>query len=214
MARGDRHGLALLGGDGPLAWVLRGPHYNSFALLQIAPSESHIAFELAGSRADLIPNLFDIYKDTQSQLLKSRFVLAAALRKPEIAALPSVKKHEPDAIGWLSSELHVGFPGKAEIMEVSFTATDPQEAATLVNGVIKAYQTEVVDAERRRAHHAHGPTGPNLFLEERGIAAQANELKQTADQLGTQDEATLSLKQQYIIQQIADYSRELRQSAV
>ena len=148
MARGDRHGLALLGGDGAARLVLRGPHYNSFALLQIAPSESHIAFELAGSRADLIPNLFDIYKDTQSQLLKSRFVLAAALRKPEIAALPSVKKHEPDAIGWLSSELHVGFPGKAEIMEVSFTATDPQEAATLVNGVIKAYQTEVVDAER------------------------------------------------------------------
>ena len=29
--------------------------------------------------------------------------------------------------------------------------------------------------------------------------------------MGTQDEATLSLKQQYIIQQIADYSRELRQ---
>ena len=132
----------------PLAWYLRGPHYEAYAVLQIQPTDPRNAFDLGGPGANLVPNLFDIYKDTQSQFVTSRFVLISALRKPEIAALPSVKKHEPDTAGWLSKELKVLFPNKAEIMTVGFAGNDPDEAAALVNAVVKAYLSEVVEKER------------------------------------------------------------------
>ena len=35
---------------------------------------------------------FDIYKNTQQQLVTSRFVLMAALRKPEVAKLSAVQE--------------------------------------------------------------------------------------------------------------------------
>jgi hypothetical protein len=85
-------------------------------------------------------------------LLTSRPVLMAALRKPEVAKLPSIQNETQsgDAIKWLEGIVKVEFPGKAEIISVSCTTDDPAEAVTLTNAVVDAYMTEIVNAERER----------------------------------------------------------------
>lgn len=117
--------------------------YTAWATLRVAAEPNP-----TGSPTVTDRDRFEIYRNTQQQFLLNRFVLLAALRKPEVAELPSVKANEGgDPARWLQHRLHVSFPGKAEIMEVSLSSDDPQEAATLVNAVVDAYFEAVVNAE-------------------------------------------------------------------
>jgi uncharacterized protein involved in exopolysaccharide biosynthesis len=95
---------------------------------------------------------FAAYKEKQRELLTSRLVLLLALRKPEVAKLPSVQTEtkDGDPIRWLADVVAVNFPGNAEIMSVSCTTNDPHEAVVLTNAVVDAYTTEIVDADRKR----------------------------------------------------------------
>jgi hypothetical protein len=89
---------------------------------------------------------FQAYKKTQRLLLKSRFVLMAAIRKPEVAKLQTVQsQHDPAR--WLGGIIKVEFPDDAQVMSVSCTGKDPKEVQTLTKAVVDAYLTEIVAAE-------------------------------------------------------------------
>ena len=137
---------------GPAVWFAVGPKYYASSFLRISMQEQ---FLVPGQRDMLMVtdrDRFEIYKNTQAQLVVSRFVLTAALRKPEVAKLASVQAEQRsgDPITWLLKKMGVGFPGKAEIMEVSISREDPNEAAILVSSVVNSYLTEVVNAEREQ----------------------------------------------------------------
>ena len=75
----------------------------------------------------------------------------AALRKPEVARIPVIQERRTRRSGRMAHEAHVGFfPGKAEVMAVSITRDDPDEAQDLVKAVVDSYLTEVVNAESER----------------------------------------------------------------
>ena len=122
--------------------------YVASTFLRVAMQEKPIAFPTENQMVDR--DRFEIYKSTQQQLVMSRFVLMAALRRPEVAKLPSVQEAQKngDAVNWLMRRLSVSFPGKAEIMEVSVCGNDPQEAMILDRAVVDAYMKEVVESER------------------------------------------------------------------
>jgi capsular exopolysaccharide synthesis family protein len=196
----------------PAAWVLRGAQYMAYAQLRVGVQENQLVFRTAGDQVEVGQNYFDIYKATQAQLLKSRFVLSAALRKPEIAGLPSVKRNEPDAIGWLADVLRVGFPEKgSEIMQVSLNGADPQEITALVNAVVDAYRNEVVDVERNQRVLRKNELDRLCAEKESEVRTKRNDLKQLAEQLGTQDSETLTLKQKVAIEQFAEYRKQQMQ---
>ena len=167
-----------------------------------------MVYEMADAKNDS-GSLFDIYKSTQSQQIKSRHVLQAALRDREIASLPSVKQHEPDAPGWLAGEISVSFPERGEIMQVGLVGQDPNEIAKLVNAVVAAYMREVVDVERNQRVLHRNELDKLCADKETEVRNKRNDMKQLADQLGTQDSETLSLKQQVAVQQYAEYQRQL-----
>jgi hypothetical protein len=95
---------------------------------------------------------YRMYRRTQRLLLKSDFVLKAALAKPEVAKLPSVRREmkEADPVRWLGGIIAVEFPDDAQLMSVSCTRKDPKEAKILTKAVVDAYMTEVVNAEMDR----------------------------------------------------------------
>lgn len=98
------------------------------------------------------PKEYEIFQQTQLTLMKSHFVLNAALNRKEISQLDAVQKEEPDALAWLSEELRVSFPGEGEILEVRFDGSeDPEEIKKLVDAVIDSYQNEVLYKERARS---------------------------------------------------------------
>ena len=126
---------------------LPGAKYTATSWLRVARQQPHLLYKPAPPDSD---KEFDTYRRTQQILAKSRFVLLAALRKPEVAKLPSIqeKQRQGDPVRWLGELVKVEYPGDAEIMSVSVTTGDPREAATLAAAVVDAYLTEIVNAER------------------------------------------------------------------
>lgn len=181
------------------------PKYAASALLRVSAQERPLVFQTMDRD---LPGDFDVYKRTQQQLLKSRFVLAAALRQPKIAQLRIIRS-QADPIAWLGSKLQVDFPGDAEILEVSLAGDDPESLAALVNAVVEAYLKQVADGQRRRRTGRLNELDRVFAEKERGIRSKRDALKQLAEQLGSSDTDALGLKQQVALQEYAESRREL-----
>ena len=140
-------GMALLSGSGNRGL---GGTYTAKAYLRIQAQESFILAPLESKYSE---KEFQAYRETQRQLVKSRFVLLAALRKRDVAKLPSVQQVDKngDAVRWLEKSVNVDFPSDAEVMSVGRYAKRSQGGRPiLTNAVVEAYLTDVVDAERNR----------------------------------------------------------------
>ena len=151
---------------------------------------------------------FEIYKATQRQLVKTPFVSIAALRKPKVAGLRMVQR-QADPVAWLARELHVSFPGHAEIMEISLSGHDPVEVALLVNAVVDAYQDEVVNFERSERKLRLSELDRVHADKEDQVRNRRTEFKQLAERLGTGDSKALELKQEIALKQFSAYREEL-----
>ena len=128
---------------------LAGKKYTATASLLIERRQPHI---LRGAAEKDDPGEFECFRATQMQLLKSPFVLMAALREPKVKYLPGVVREDGRhrVLAWLGKAICVGCPERtAGVVTVSFTDSDPQEAAALVNAVVNAYLNEVVNYDRQ-----------------------------------------------------------------
>lgn len=183
--------------------------YTASVLLRVAMQERPIMGAAGTTETDR--DRFDIYKNTQRQLLMSRFVLSAALRKKEVAGLPSVKKEQAsgDAAAWLAAHLFVDFPGNAEVMEVAVNENDPKEAAILVNAVVDAYLTEVVNTERDMKRQRLSELDRAFVEKETEVRAKRSDLKQLAEQLGTSDSDAISMKQKLALEELTSSRQEV-----
>ena len=205
-------GLICASVPGLAVWLLIQPKYRAVAQLRLLPSPTRVVFPTADSQSESgLQNAFDVYKRTQLDIIKSRFVMMAALRNPKVKGSPSIQREDQqhNALSWLTEQVNVGFERESEIMQVSITLPNPDEAANLVNAVVQAYFDEVVVRERseRRGHLSELQ---QIYAEKENISrTKRTELKQLAEQLGTTDNEALSLRQQIAIQQYAEYRKEL-----
>lgn len=116
------------------------------ALFQVSSQRPQIVFDVNTNEA----KDFSILQRTQVALLKSWFVLNAAIRDPGISSL-SILAGEPDQVQWLTNELDVGFLQNSEILRISISGDGPQDdLKLLVDAVAKAYEKEVVYNEKQR----------------------------------------------------------------
>jgi uncharacterized protein involved in exopolysaccharide biosynthesis len=154
---------------------------------------------------------FEIYKATQKQLLLSRFVLVAALRNPQVAKLHSIRHEQEtgDPIRWLKRRLRVSFPDNAEIMEVSLTDNDPDEATLLVREVVQAYLNEIVNAETDKKRMRLAEIDRAVAEKEQEVRSSREALKKLAAELGTSTTETLTLKQKLALEELSSYRQEL-----
>lgn len=113
-------GLAIgLGATVAAFFLVPPPKYTVKALIHVASAPARIIFTTSESVPD-----YRSYQKTQATLAKSRKVLTAALRQPEVAGLPAIPA-EGDPASWLDRELKVDFPGGAEIMTITMTGPTP-----------------------------------------------------------------------------------------
>ncbi|NLY01572.1 MAG: AAA family ATPase [Rhodopirellula sp.] len=197
-------GILCGGAAATAVWRLRGPGYTARALLRVATSEQQLVFDTA-ERASA--ETFMIYKSTQQQLIRSDFVLLAALRNREVAALPVVQA-QSDPVAWLANQLEVEFPGDAEVMQIELTGDDPEAAAALVTAVVDAYMNEVVNVERDDRRSRLDELDRIYADKEVEMRNKRIDLKHLAEQLGSGDTEALSVKQQITLQQFAELRRE------
>ncbi len=126
-------------------WVLFPESSSATALFEVSNKQDTI-FDISRQNEQN----FEILKKTQLALLKSNFVLTAAIRPPSIASLSALAGHA-DPVEWLQENLEVDFPQNGEILQIRLSGDElPDELVQLVDAVAKAYKEEVVNTLRQR----------------------------------------------------------------
>ena len=90
---------------------------------------------------------------TQVAIVRSRFVLNAALRDPKVSALKVIREQE-DPLEYLSRHIRADFSYAPEIMCISMSGDEPGAIRVILDAVRAAYLNEVVNKEKtaRKAH--------------------------------------------------------------
>ncbi|MGD0516260.1 MAG: hypothetical protein ABSA26_01885 [Thermoguttaceae bacterium] len=152
-----------------------------------------------------------MFKNTQMQYFNSHFVLSAALNKPEgnpISRLPILQKQD-DPVAWLKRHLSVSSPDHSQVIEISLSADEPDEAADIVTAVVDAYKSEVIDVEMDRRRQRVNELDRLYTDKDLEVRNKRNDLKQLAEQLGTAETENLNLKQKLTLEELAAYRQEL-----
>ena len=181
------------------------PKYTVKAMIHVASSPARIIFQTSESVPD-----YRSYQRTQATLAKSRKVLTAALRHPEVAGLRSIPI-EGDGASWLDRELKVDFPGGAEIMTVTMTGADAKDATILVNAVCDAYLKQIVEEERRdRVTRYDGlKTLFNKFQDE--LREKRKTYRVSVEDIGVTDKLSVAARQQTATRNLGQLQVELSQ---
>ncbi len=191
-------------------WLFQQPQYAAVAVMRISANPDVIMFDTQAKMGMGGRDLFEIYKGTQQQLVKSRPVIEEALRKPEISHL-SCLQGEADKVGWLISEVNVTFPQKeSELMQVSLVGANKEEITILVNAVVEAYMSKIVDREQRERAERYDKLETlrgDKETEERNLMTNLKQLAESAG--GTEDKEALSIRNQIAVQRYGEFQREL-----
>ncbi|QEH37858.1 Tyrosine-protein kinase ptk [Aquisphaera giovannonii] len=149
------------------------------------------------------------YQETQVILARSRAVIEAALKAPEMTSIPLLKA-EPDPIAWLADQIKVDFPRGSEILTISLSAScDPEDVARMVNCVTDAYLTEIVEKERLE-RVARFDRLKSLFSDyQKQLAEKRREFKTMAGSVGTSDKQAAAVRQQMMAEQLGMARQEL-----
>ena len=190
------------------AWNYLPRVYTATATLRLAANEAAPLLETA-DRPNAIP--FDLYKRTQQELLRSRFVVTRALRSDLRCTACRCLKDVPHPAEWLEKNLGVTFPNDSEVMNVSLSATKPEGLHHLVNGVVTAYFEEFAFAERK----LHLERLDNLELAyrkaESELRSKRTELKQLVERVGAGESTGLTPMQQNSLRQLAAFQQKSTQ---
>lgn len=183
-------------------WKAIPSTYTSFAMLRIASTEPRLVFDTAERKSD-----FDTYRQTQAAMITSRFVLNAALRKPGVSDLETIRQ-QAYPIAWLETQLEVGTNRSPEILRISMKGERPDDIAAIVNAVKDAYLEEVVHAERKD-RLARLSDLERIFSEtDEKVRLKQERVEKLAKQLGTGDSKALTIKQQMALEYFAQLQRE------
>jgi capsular exopolysaccharide synthesis family protein len=164
---------------------------------------------------------FQIYQRTQLALVKSRLVLVAALRQPEVRQLSLIRELEkrgPDeALDWLERGLKVDFSVGPEILQIALEGEKSEELKALVSAVEDAYLEEIVKKDRRDAEKRLVEMAKWAQKYDEDVKRKRKWLADISKPLGTNDPATMAeirkLNQQYLNRtemELIDVRSELR----
>jgi hypothetical protein len=178
-----------------------------FALIHVAPLPPTV---MGGGQPKMDREEFVTFLRTQEALLQTRVVLKAALARPEVAKLPTVKQQKAPLL-WLEEKVLVQADPKTGILRVAVADGKPDEQVALVNAVVEVYLNEFVNRE----HDQRLARIDQLKELHAKFDAQLREkrihLRQMAENLGSKDARALGLKHQLALQHIQALQQELLQ---
>ncbi|WP_165066818.1 polysaccharide biosynthesis tyrosine autokinase [Paludisphaera rhizosphaerae] len=197
-------GVLLANAAGFSVWYAIPPaKYTARALLHVSTYQPKVIFDTAERRAE-----YHTYQRSQVTLIKSRRVLGAALSTPSVAELETVRETY-DPIEWLEGELAVEFAGGSEFLQISLSGKRPKDLATLVNSVTEAYLRTVETAERTGRSERLDSLKKLYDSYMQSLEKKRRRIRALAEEVGSNDQETLALKQQYNLEMVASARRDL-----
>jgi len=122
-------------------WILMPRGYEAVAWLRVRDKGGMLSRGRDNAE-------YESYKKTQLQLMKSPYVLQAALRKPGIEDLETLRESGSDPIGWLSRGLMVTASPESEVVQVRLRGKNAEDVAKILNAVTTSFLEDVVNKER------------------------------------------------------------------
>ena len=183
-------------------WYLIPPSsYSAQAVLIVSSTPPRLLFGTAETWSQH-------YYQNQLALIRSRMVLNAALRQPDVAALARVRQ-QVDPVDWLSKQVQPRFEG--ELFRIGVSGDDPRELAILANAVTDAYLQEIVDAERTERLGRFNKLKEIYAKYQDTLQDKRETLRRLAETAGSTDKDTLAFKHQFAIERHGAAQRELMQ---
>lgn len=177
--------------------------YTTRSALKVSMHRPRVMFETQEQMTD-----YRTFQNTQTQMIKSSYVLSPALQNPKVAELPVVVK-QVDPTEWLESQIQVGFAGGAEILSVSMSSANPDELVPIVNAVVESYLQTVVQnehlarisrLEQLKALYAR-------FQEE--LKTKRGSVRELSNKVGSVDRMTLVMIQGFQLEDLNNLQKEL-----
>ena len=132
------------------------------------------------------------YANTQRVLLKSPFILTAALRQPGVAELSLVKDQE-EPLDWLAKSIQCAFIDDSSILRVSLSGNNPHDPKAIVDAVVEAYLKEIAQAERTEAAKRLQTLRIHRRDNEQIIREKAEIIHHLAEEMGSADSKQIRL---------------------
>lgn len=179
-----------------LGYALRPNWVSATALFKVSMWDTDV---LAGHKNTKImdPTEYQILKKAQVALLKSLYLLTAALRDPKIGSLPLIQS-QSDPVEWLKDNLKVDFPEDGDILSISLSGTEGQEhdLVEIVDAISATYKKEVVDKRRMEQLASHDLLAHNLEDIKVDIKRKLDKFLDIARETGQPDAGSVQLLQQ------------------
>jgi succinoglycan biosynthesis transport protein ExoP len=198
--------LLLAGGAAAAIWFfLPLPKMTAYAVLQIKSEPDYIVKADNGSQGE-----FNMYRQSQSALVKSRPVLSAAMNSyPDVAK--TLRKRGIDPVPWLDGNLKVDFKLGPELMRVSLEGNNEEELKEIVTAVTDHYLKDVVNKDRsRRLARLEQLKKVYRNLEET-LVKQRKEIGAYAESVGSGEPQTVAVQEKYRQEMIGIFERDLVQ---
>ena len=196
-------GLLLAAVIGPATWrLVPKAKYTAKGSMQVATRPKRIMFEPNEGMSE-----FRTYQKTQQAMVKNRKILNHALSQPEIARLQTVAE-QVDADEWLEEQLKVEFAGGSEIMQISLSGDRPEDLAKIVNSVIKSYMYLSVEQEHQDRVERLEKLKKLLEKYQSELILKRKSLKELASSLGSSDQVTVAVSQQFRAEHLAMAQKE------
>jgi capsular exopolysaccharide synthesis family protein len=179
--------------------------YTARAMLHVNSVQPQVILKTREVSSD-----YGAFQRTQLALIKSRFVLEAALKivQDGVYKLPAIVGRV-DAIEWLDKELQVDFANGSEILRISMTGVEAVEPMVLVNAVTQAYLDEIVDAETKKRRERYDLLKDTWNRYQESLRERRKELRRLTEQAGADDKKTLANLQQHELDRLGRAEEEL-----
>ncbi|QDT63305.1 Tyrosine-protein kinase YwqD [Calycomorphotria hydatis] len=179
--------------------------YHAFAEIRMKSVQERLLFNTAEAQTS-----FQTFKQTQMKLVKSPFVLNAALRRPEVARLTTVRG-ENHPVDWLEQEVEVSSPA-TEFIRISLRGEHPADLAAIVNAVTTCYMEEIVNSEEnRRGERLRRLERIQSNLEEE-LRTKYMSQRRLAETLHTSDSETVTVKHQLDLEYFSELRKKLAET--
>ena len=154
---------------------------------------------------------YEAYRKTQVQLIKSPFVLTAALRMPGIMEL-GMLRDETDPVNWLTRNIQVNAPMESEVVQVRLRGENAADVTKIANAVTEAYLEDIVNkerAERLGRRSALEKKYKENMAEMRTRRETFNALART---LGAHDSAEVATQRSLLLDHLGSLRNQITQS--
>jgi len=196
-------GLGLASAAGVLAWMFLPRGYEAVSWLRVRSNPGSFSGNYG-------PGEYDQYRKTQLQLIKSPFVLNAALRRPGVSNLESLRD-EKDQVAWLTRRLEVAAPAESEVVQIRMRGESPREIQMLVNAVTQAYLSDVVNKERTERLARRDMLEKKYKENMAEVRTRLETFNNLARSLGTRDSAEVSTQRSLLLDHLGTLRAQLTQ---